>query len=187
MAVGGLLARQADGPQCGRLCGRAFSPCGKLLATISYDRTLRLWNLTNAPREEHVRRLPDIWRHAIAGPIRDYSSLPKECLWCDRYISTVPGCRGESTTRAVQNVATIKNTTATKGASAPNSAPHGSATPSQSLRNLGSQPNGCKACLIDRPRTSMPLGSLVPSPSSAAIARWLSPGNGPVADFAIGS
>ena len=37
--------------------GIAFSPCGKLLATISYDRTLRLWNLTDAPREEHVCRL----------------------------------------------------------------------------------------------------------------------------------
>src|SRR5262249_54047761 len=34
--------------------GLAFSPCGKLLATISYDRTLRLWNLRDGPREDHV-------------------------------------------------------------------------------------------------------------------------------------
>jgi WD40 repeat protein len=36
--------------------GLAFSPRGKLLATISYDRTLRLWNVAGSPREEHVCR-----------------------------------------------------------------------------------------------------------------------------------
>jgi WD40 repeat protein len=37
--------------------GLAISPRGERLATISYDGTLRLWKLTDGPREEHVCRL----------------------------------------------------------------------------------------------------------------------------------
>jgi WD40 repeat protein len=36
------------------LRGLAFNASGSLLATISYDRTLRLWNMVDNPREEHV-------------------------------------------------------------------------------------------------------------------------------------
>src|SRR5262249_54782531 len=60
-------------------------------------------------------------------------------------------------------------------------------TGDQLFRSRGSQPNGCLASFSDNPRTSISFGSLVPRPSVAAIARWLSPGYGPVAAAPIGS